>query len=112
MLEISGITTDYRQKLFINITNFGAAELILQFKPNQYAWYFDLTWQDFSVTNQQLTMAPNILRQYRNVLPFGIMCFNNSTVDPIVLESFVTDTKLYLLESAEVFAIEADVYGS
>jgi hypothetical protein len=112
MLEITGTTADYRQKMFINITNFGAAELVLQFKPNQYAWYFDLTWQEFSVKNQQLTMSANILRQYKNILPFGIMCFNNSTIDPIVVEAFVLDTKLYLLDSAEVVAIEADLYGS
>lgn len=111
MLEITGITTDYRQSLNITITNYGYAELVLQYKPNQYAWFFDLTWQDFKTTNQQLTMAPNILRQYRKLIPFGLMCFNTAGLDPLVLESFKTDTKIYLLESAEVLSLEAALYG-
>lgn len=111
MIEITGITPDYKQKLLITITNFGYAQLILSYKPNQYAWFFDLTWQDFTTTNQQLTMAPNILRQYRKILPFGIMCINSSNIDPIILESFNTDTKLYLMDSAEVIQLEADLYG-
>lgn len=111
MQEITGITAEYKQKLSITITNFGYADLTLSYKPNQFAWFFDLTWQEFTTTNQQLTMSPNILRQYRNILPFGIICSNNNNLDPLVLESFVTDTKLYLIDSSEIISLEAALYG-
>lgn len=111
MQEITGITPEYKQKLTLTITNFGYADLTLYYKPNQFAWFFDLTWQDFSTTNQQLTMSPNILRQYRNILPFGILCINSEGLDPLVLESFNTDTQLYLLDPDEIEQYETVLYG-
>jgi hypothetical protein len=112
MYEITGITNDYKQKLFLEVENFDRAEFTIYFKPNQYAWFFDLVWQDFSVKNQQLVMSPNILRQYRNIIPFGISCVNNSTIDPVVVEAFVLDTKLYFLDTFDVLDFEDTIYGS
>jgi hypothetical protein len=111
MIQIDSITAEYRQRMQLSITNYGYATLTISFKPNQLGWFFDLEWQDFSVYNQKLTMAPNILRQYRKILPFGLMCINTTGIDPLVLESFVLDTKLYLMDSAEVVAVEAAIYG-
>ena len=111
MLEITGITTDYRQQFNITIKNYGYAQMTLQYKPNQLAWFFDLTWQNFAITNQQLTMSPNILRQYRKILPFGIACVSSANIDPIVIEAFVVETKLYLLDASDVLSVESSVYG-
>jgi hypothetical protein len=112
MIQIDSITADYKQRMQLTIENYGYATLTINYKPNQLGWFFDLEWQDFAVYNQKLTMAPNILRQYRKILPFGLMCINSYGIDPIVLESFVLDTKLYLMDSTEVVEVEAAIYGA
>lgn len=112
MKLIEGITQDYKQKLFLTIDNYGYAELTLKFNPNQVSWFFDLVWQDFSTYNQKLTLAPNVLRQYKDVLPFGLFCLNDNNVDPCTIDAFTNDTALFLLEEADVEDFETRVYGA
>lgn len=111
MIEINAITNDPRQIMSIVIQGYDNATFSLEFKPNQYSWYFSLSWQTFSVNNMRVTTSPNMLRQWKNILPFGLACLSNPLVDPSTLEAFTTYSKIYLLSSSEILDVEADFYG-
>jgi len=108
---INAITADPRQTMSIVIQGYDNAQFSLEYKPNQFSWYFDLTWQSFTLRSMRITATSNMLRQWRNVLPFGLVCLNDYGIDPTTLEAFTSDSQIFLLSAAEVAQIEAEVYG-
>ncbi len=81
----------------------------LAFRPSQNAWFFDLTYLDFELKGAMLVLSPNILRQYRNIVPFGICCITSDGYEPQFITDFLENrVQLYLLNAAEVALIEED----
>jgi hypothetical protein len=111
MMYISQINDDPKQSLSLVIDGYARANMLLEFKPNQYAWFYTLSWNGF-VTNQELlSNAPNLLRQYRNQLPFGLLLDTTGGADPMSQDAFITTSSLYLLSAAEVLEVEQELYG-
>jgi len=111
MLKITEINDDPKQLIYLVIDGYEKAKLTLEFKPNQYAWFYSLEWQDFSTFNEQISNSPNILRQYRKILPFGLLIATDGGQDPMSVDAFTTTSGIYLLSADEINQIEADIYG-
>jgi len=112
MKLLDNITDDPKQTMFLVIEGYDTAKLELFWRPNQIGWFFNLTWQNFSVYNQRITTSPNILRQYKNLLPFGLLVSTNSKVDPIVQQAFVESNSMYLMDSTDVALVESTYFGN
>jgi len=111
MLLLDNITNDPKQIMRLVVSGYETAEFYIEYKPNQYGWFFTLTWQDFTVTNQRITASPNFLRQYKKILPFGLLCSTNNNTDPLTQDSFLTNCKIYYLDSDDVDETELVIYG-
>lgn len=78
-----------------------------RFLPSQQLWVMDILYNDFIAYGLMILDGVNILRNYRNLIPFGIMCTTNDGQDPYTLDAFSTSyAKLYLLTADEVLAVE------
>lgn len=93
------------------ISGYETATLDLEWKPNQYGWFISVAWQDFSVSNVRLTCMPNILRQWKKILPFGLSCQSTNKVEPVTDTALTDYCKLYLLDASDVLAAEQLFYG-
>jgi hypothetical protein len=112
VLQITEITSEPKQKHLLSIEGYEKATLYLEFKPNQNAWFFSIVWQDFSTYNIQLVKSYNILRQFKNIIPFGIGIYTKSGQDPMVDTAFSSgDTQFFLLNAEDVQSIETAQYG-
>lgn len=115
MRQITEISNEYQQIHLIPIEGSAIrAYLTLEFKPLNNAWYFSLSWGDtFSTKNEQIVTSQNLLRQYKNIIPFGMGVMTKSlVVDPMTKEAFSTgDASLYFLSAAEVEAQETEFYA-
>ncbi|MCK4789143.1 MAG: hypothetical protein KAV87_35705 [Desulfobacteraceae bacterium] len=104
MDQISNLKDNYKQSVSFALEDgTDTATLTLHFHSNMKAWYMDLEYGDFVLKNRRLYSNPNILRQWRKILPFGLSCFCLDNQDPY----FVTDFKnlrayIYVLTSQEV----------
>ena len=79
----------------------------VRFLASQQLWVADILWNEFSLYGITLLNAPNVLRSYRNLIPFGLMCTTTDDQDPYTLDAFSSGyAKLYLLTADEVEAIE------
>ena len=112
MIQITEINDDPKQILYLVINGYDKAKLTLEFKPNQYSWFYSLEWQNFSTFNEKISNSPNILRQYRKILPFGILIGTDGGQDPMSIDAFTTTSGLYLLDSSEVLQVESSVYDN
>lgn len=114
MKSVVGLTTQANQASFILLEDGSRAQLTLYYRPQQLGWFFKLAWPGnaalpvpFTLNGCRLVTSPNILRQYRNLIPFGLMMYTIDQNEPIGRTCFVDGTAdLILLNATEVEEIE------
>lgn len=115
MKTITGLTDQANQQMSIVLPDGTPVTLIMNFYPQQNAWFFDLSWQGistpFTLLGCQMVTSPNLLRQFRKLLTFGLAVFTIDNVEAENQTAFVDGTAtLVLLTAAEVEEIETAVY--
>lgn len=113
---IQGITDDPIQHTAIVLVDGTKISLTLTFDPLQQGWFADLVYTrsdatTWTLNGEKFVSSPNLLRQFRNLIPFGLMIVTNNGMDPLNLEDFEDGTAtVYLLEASDITAVEAAVY--
>lgn len=110
MRQITEIDSTPRQRLNLVGENNERISFTLQYRPTQQSWYFDLSYEGFEVYGVKLLNSPNVLRQWINVLPFGISCAVPDGTDPYFVDDFTSErVVVYLLNAEEVQLVESGV---
>ena len=112
MKEITILNDAPKQTFKFTIDGYDYVEVYIEFKPQQYSWFFNLTWGNFSLFGERVAVSPNLLRQFKDLIPFGIMISGEDGLDPFAIDSWVTKNKFYFLSADEVLTIESDTYGA
>lgn len=115
---INGITNQPTQVMAITLADGSRATLTLYFRPQQNGWFYDLEWPGsqqlavpFACQNRRLVTAGNVLRQFRDIIPFGLAVFTIDNADPITQACFIDgSTTVVLLDTDDIETIEAAVY--
>lgn len=85
-------------------------ELIYQGAPER--WVMNVSYGDFVANGIGLCCYPNILRQWRNLIPFGLAFVTADQTDPFDISDFSSGrVSVYLLDEADVAAVESDIIG-
>ena len=103
---IQQITNDSFQKQNLILQDGTTLSMTLYFVPMQYAWFItELSYQpsNFVLNGLRVTNYPNMLQQWKNILPFGLGCFSTQDREPSQQQDFSSGaSKLYILTSEEV----------
>ncbi len=76
-------------------------------------WIANVTYGTTTINGLGLCCHPNILRQWRNILPFGLSVVTADQTDPFNINDFSSGrVLLYLLTAADVLAVEATLFGA
>lgn len=115
MKTLTGLTDQANQQMSIVLPDGTPVTLIMNFYPQQNAWFFDLAWQGiaapFTLLGCQMVTSPNLLRQYRRLLTFGLAVFTIDNVEAETQTAFIDGTAtLVLLDAADVIEIETAVF--
>lgn len=111
MYLINALGSEPKQQFTMNIENNIRIVLNFEYKANQLGWFFGFEYEGESYQNIRLTTSLNILRAYRNWLPFGIACKTLDGLEPMDIDDFVTGyATVYLLSKDDVNAIEGTYY--
>lgn len=104
MFLIQQITANPFQKQTLILENGVPLTLILYYRPMQQGWFIDtLSYLDFELHGVRITNYPNLLYQWRNLIPFGMACFSTANREPQLQQDFSSGaSKLYILSEAEV----------
>lgn len=104
MQILDTISNDAKQKHTVLLESDNSPIVIrLTYKPTQIGWFLDLEYdmKDFAVHGIRITTNTNILNQWRNILPFGLICYCDGNQDPLDLQDF-------LVERAHLAVLSAD----
>jgi hypothetical protein len=109
MQTLDTISNDAKQKHTILLEKDNTPIVIqLTYKPTQIGWFLDVEYdtKNFAVYGLRVTTNLNILNQWRNVLPFGIICYCEDNQDPLSVEDFLVGrAHLAILNEDEVKGI-------
>lgn len=91
----------------------GTLELLYQATISR--WIFNFvhpTFPNGALNGQMLCVHPNILRQWKKIIPFGLAVVSSTGNDPVNVTDFADGSiRLYLLEAADVVTVEQSFFG-
>ena len=110
MFQIEGLTEEPSQNYRLPIENSNLqADLTMTWRDTQTSWFMDITYGDFVARNIRMCCLPNMLNQFANRLPFGLVLISTDGQDPMTIESFFNGScTLYILNANEVAGLEAE----
>jgi len=115
MQIITGLTSAAKQSISVPLPDGTSTSIYIEYRPQQSGWFFDIAYSagtiSFQCKGNRLCPAPNMLRQYRAILPFGISCLTAGNVEPITQTAFSGGTiTLLLLDATDIATIESTIY--
>lgn len=111
MRLIDKISGAPNQRLTIITEDGDAVTVSLKWLPSQQRWSMGLIFDTFEVNGLLLAVSPNMIRGFKNVIPFGIAIDSTDALDPMYLNDFTSGRiKFYLLSAADVLTIESSLF--
>ena len=112
MRIITEFTDNPKQTCTLVLENQETVAFNLYFYETQLSWYFDFTYNDVISNGNKVVLGANILRSFKNIIPFGLAFQANDGVEPFAVDDFTTGrVSVYLLSKADVEAMEANIYN-
>jgi hypothetical protein len=112
MQTIDNITDDAKQTIKVSLIDGTVATIGLIYRPAIQRWTANIAWKTFSWEGIDLCVHPNLLRQWRNLISFGLMCSTVDGADPVYQQDFINGrASLIVLSAVEVAGVETDVIG-
>lgn len=114
MQVITSLTTSPNQFHELVLENNSSAKFTLRYYARMLSWFFDIEYNGIIVNNIKVVLHPNILRQFKNKLPFGLRVYtdNGSPVEPFQRTDFQTGrVHLAILNSDEVWQVEREMFN-
>jgi hypothetical protein len=113
MYSVNQITSDPKQSQQLYLPDGSAISLSLEYKSQQYGWFMSISYGDnFTVTGLRVVTSPNLLQQFKNILPFGMAVTMKGNLEPTNIQDFSSgNAKMYILTSGEVDQFEAYLNG-
>lgn len=99
MIQVTNLTDAARQLSTVILADGSVVSLTLVFRPATQRWTLDVTRGEFTARNVNICLHPNLLRPWRNVIPFGLSVVAKDGADPFDIRDFQTGrVVLYVLD--------------
>jgi len=114
MYLVTTITSDIKQTQSLTLPDGSQISLAIYYSANQLGWFIsNLTYEDFVVNTLRISTIPNLLRQWQNLIPFGLYIATTDGGEPTQQQDFSSGyAQMYILTQAEVAQYEAYLSGN
>jgi hypothetical protein len=110
--QLNNLTDAADQLMTIVLDDGSVLQVELIYRAGIQRWVANITHPLLSLTELNLCFFPNMLRAWRNVIPFGLMVTSSTGLDPMNLEDWVNNNnQILILNAAEVAQVETDILG-
>lgn len=121
MNQITNISDAPDQILNLILDDGSLAVMELVFRPAIQRWSMNIIWPapaqgqaipagTFVANNINMCVGANLLRQWRNLIPFGVTCTSLNGADPFDIKDFLNGrVQLYVLNASDVLLAETVV---
>jgi hypothetical protein len=111
---IDSITSDANQEINVVLDNGTRIVLTIIYKTNQSGWFYSISYGSiFNVNNRRVVTSPNMLRAFRDILPFGLACATDDGSEPVFIDDFSTGrAKMYSLNETDIANVESGIIAN
>lgn len=110
--KVDNITNFSNQALVLQLPDGTTVDVVLIYAAAAERWVMDISYGNTVVKGVGVCCFPNLLRPWKNILPFGLSCTSNNQTDPFTPNDFSNGrVNLFLLTAEEVVQIEEQVFG-
>lgn len=111
MFKFTSLGNQPKQTITMVLDNNTNVVFNFEYKAICQGWFFGFRYGDVDYQNIRLTTSYNILRAYRNWLPFGLRCDTVDDEEPMSIDDFINGyANVYLLTKEDVQTIESNYY--
>lgn len=113
MQQITQLTDDAKQKATVILDDGSSITINIEYKPLQLGWFItELSYKTFDLQGFRIVTSPNLLRQFKNLIPFGLACFVQQNDEATQQQDFLSGrATLFVLSAQEVVDYEAILSG-
>jgi hypothetical protein len=114
MTKIDNLTSSADQTSTLILPDNTYARLRLRYRPRTQRWVADVSYpaRSFVAKGINLCCFPNVLRAWRELIPFGLAFMTSDFTDPFDINDFATGRVVaYLLDATDVAAVENTIIG-
>lgn len=112
MKLIENLSDSARQTTHVVLDDGSVVEIRLIYRPAIQRWQIDIIHPLLTMYGKTLCNHPNLLRQFRNTAGFGMACIMSDGTEPNAIGDFLNGrAQIYILNEADILAIETDVFG-
>ncbi len=113
MQQITNLSDEADQTTRVALANGSIAVFEFIYLAAVERWAFSVSHPDIQIDGMILCAGPNVLRDFRNVIPFGLGCYTTDGADPFYIEDFASGrVTLYVLDASEVDFFETSIFGA
>lgn len=113
MKQLTEITSDYKQRFDVVLEDNSTFELKLEYIEQQGGWFYSFIFGNLTINGSRVVTGLNILRPYKNLIPFGISIATDDLSEPIFVDDFENGRATFsILNEEEVEQIETDYYNN
>lgn len=110
MRLLSNLTDAADQLMTVPIEDGSLAKLEFFYRPGIQRWSVNISHPLLVINGVNLALSPNILRQWKNLIPFGMAIDSTIGLDPMNAEDFKNGVSLaYIISAAEVLQVEDEI---
>lgn len=111
--QLTNLSNFADQTLVLQLPDGTTANLELIYQGASERWLMNISYASFTRNGLNICCYPNMLRQYKEILPFGLAFVTVDQTDPVDINDFSTGRVLvYLLDQSDIASIESDVFAS
>ena len=112
MNQINNLSNDAYQVTHIKLDDGSIVDMTLRYIPSTQQWLYDINHSLLTVTGRLLCNHLNVLRSFKNVIPFGVACSVTDGTEPLLQDDFINGrVNIYILNAQDVQSIES-IIGS
>ncbi len=112
MKLITEIGQEEKQTLNVTLETNEILKLSLEYNPQYSRWYINLDYNNRSINGIRLCTHSNLLYQWKNLLPFGIMVLTKDMSEPFLIDDFTSGrAEFYILNANDVLTINDTIHS-
>jgi hypothetical protein len=113
---VSQLSDNAFQTMTLQMPDGSTGTLNLYYRASTPRWFFDLLHPALPNGGPQgngLVTFPNLLRPWKNIVPFGFACVTLDGQDPVGNEDFIDGyATLYVIDATGILMVEAQVFNN
>lgn len=113
MKTINEFTADPKQNHVFTLEDGTVINITFEYRANQTGWFMSFIYEGRSFNNRRIVASPNMMRQFKDIIPFGLGCSTMDGGEPMFQTDFSSNrATFYLLNADDVQTVEDEIINA